>query len=86
MAVNYGYVVDSDVFEEFLRLPVRQRERLVMIFQSLAGDPFQRGETSFHDSTDREIQKKLFNQWVISFWADDAVKEVRIVGIQKARR
>jgi hypothetical protein len=86
MAANYGYVVDSDVLEEFLRIPLRQREGLVMAFRRLAGNPFQRGETSFHDFTDREIQKKLFGQWVISFWADHAVKEVRIVGIQKARR
>ncbi len=37
------------------------------------------------DSDGREIQKKKFEPWLVSYWADHAVKEIRIVGIQKAR-
>lgn len=78
----YHYVVDCDVAETLLRLPIRQREQLIRAFRFLASDPFQLGESSFKDSSSRDIQKKRFGRWIISFWTDHPVKEVRIVGLQ----
>jgi hypothetical protein len=86
MAAAFVYVLDGIVLEEFLHQPIRQRERLLTIFRRLAENPNQKGETFFLDSTRRQIQRKLFDQWQISFWSDHAVKEVRIVGIQRVRR
>ena len=80
--MEYRYVIDCDVAETLLRLPSRQREELIRAFRFLAGDPHQRGESSFKDSTSRDIYKKRFGRWVISFWADHPVKELRILGIQ----
>jgi hypothetical protein len=86
MALDYRYALDCAVVEHILLLPARQREQFVAIFRSLANDPFQRGDFTFRDPSTREIQVKLFGQWKISFWSDHPVKEVRIVGIQRARR
>ena len=83
--MEYRYVIDCDVAEILLRLPVRQREELIRAFRLLASDPFQQGESLFKDLTGRDIQKKRFGRWVVSFWADHAVKELRIVGIQARR-
>jgi hypothetical protein len=83
---TYQYVLDGDVLEEFLRRSIRQREKLLTVFRLLADNPFQRGEFCFRDSTSREIQRNRFGDWTISFWSDHAVKEVRIVGIQRIKR
>jgi len=83
--MEYRYVIDCDVAENLLRLPFRQREELIRIFRFLAADPNQRGESSFKDSTLRDIQKQRFGRWIISFWADHPVKVLRIVGIQVHR-
>lgn len=64
---------------------VQQRQQLLRIFHILAENPFQTGSSVFHDSSDREIHKQVFDQWIISFWSDHAVKEVRIIGIQRRR-
>src|SRR5687767_4669412 len=40
-----------------LRLPVRQREELIRAFRLLAGQPHQRGESSFKDSNFRDVHK-----------------------------
>ncbi len=80
--MEYRYVIDCDVAETLLRLPTRQREELIRVFRFLTQNPYQRGESSFKDSTSREIHKKRFSRWVISFWADHPVKELRILGIQ----
>ena len=84
--MSYRYVLDCTVAEDILTLSARQRGQFVQIFRSLAENPFQRGEQTFKDSTQREIQKKRFGGWLVSYWADHAVKELRIVGIQKAKQ
>ncbi len=86
MAMPYRYVLDCSVAEDLLALPARQREQFIQIFRRLANDPYQTGETFFRDSSAREIQKKFFGRWLVSFWPDHAVKELRIVGIQIASR
>jgi hypothetical protein len=86
MPARYRYVLDGTVAEEVLTAPARQREQFIKVFRHLADDPFQRGESFFRDSSGREIQKKLFGQWLISFWPDHAVQEMRVVGIQRATR
>jgi len=86
MAASYRYVLDDSVVENLLTLPARHREQFVIFFRRLAGDPFQSGESSFRDLSRREIQRAHFGQWLVSFWADHAVKELRIVGIQRFKR
>jgi hypothetical protein len=80
--MEYRYVIDCDVAETLLRLPSRQREELIRAFRHLAADPHQRGDSSFKDSTLRVIQKQRFGRWLISFWPNHPVKELRIVGVQ----
>jgi hypothetical protein len=86
MAAAYRYVLDCDVAEDLLALPARHRDHFIRIFQELAGNPHQKGRSYFRDSSGREIQKGHFGHWLVSYWTDHAVKEVRIVGIQRAAR
>ena len=83
--MDYRYVLDEEVAETLLTLSARQRAEFIQIFRALAANPHQRGEQVFHDSTGREIQKLRFGRWLISYWPDHAVKEVRIVGIQRTK-
>ena len=80
----YRYVLDGDVAEALWELSARQRTGFIKAFRRLADDPYQKGEWVFKDLVGRAIQKKRFDRWLISYWPDHAVKEVRIVGIQRA--
>jgi len=71
--------------EIVLRLPSRQREESIRVFRFLASEPFLKGDTSFKDSSFREIQKKRFGKWVVAYWNDDPIREVRILGLQIVR-
>ena len=82
----YRYVLDCEVAESFLRLSARQRDELIQTFRMLAANPFIKGGCVFRDSSLREIQKQRFGSWLITFWADHALKEVRIVALQRAAR
>ncbi|MEK7683832.1 MAG: hypothetical protein AAB466_00250 [Verrucomicrobiota bacterium] len=84
--MRYRYVLDCAVAESIFGLSGRQRDLFIRFFRALADDPFQVGDETFLDSTGREIQKKRFARWLVSYWPDHAVKEVRIVGVQLATR
>ena len=83
---GYRYLLDRTVVEEFLDLPAHHRKSLLAIFQQIADNPHQTGEEFFEDSSGRKIQKRRFGTWKISYWPDHAVKELRIVGMQQAKR
>jgi hypothetical protein len=83
--MDYRYALDAEVAEVILSLSSRQRREFVKVFRALAANPHQRGEQTFCDSHNREIQKRRFGLWLISYWPDHAVKEVRIVGVQRAK-
>ena len=82
----YRYVLACEVAEDILELSARQRGEFVRLFRSLAENPFEPGERSFKDSSGRDIQKKDFGRWRVSYWTDHPLQEVRIVGIQKAQQ
>jgi hypothetical protein len=63
----YRYVLDCEVAEDILELSSKLRSRFIQIFRGLAHEPFQKGEQTFRDSVGREIQKKKFDRWLISF-------------------
>ena len=57
----------------------RHHDRLSRI----AGNPSQIGDYSEPDATGREVQFILVRDLLIAFWADHAVRELRIVDIEE---
>lgn len=80
MSSGYIFVTDSTVLEFFSNVSRKDRERLLRIFDSLAYDPYQQ-ETAFTLRSGRKVQVKRFQKWLVTFWADHAVKEVKIIEI-----
>ncbi len=60
----------------------RQRKVIGLLFQ-LADNPSQIGDYSESDNTGREVQFILIQDLLIAFWADHAVRELRIVDIEE---
>ena len=58
----------------------RQKKVVTLLFQ-LAEHPTQLGDYATRDDDGREIQHLLVADWHISFWADHAVRELRITDI-----
>lgn len=59
----------------------RQRELIRLLYQ-LAESPSQIGDYSEPDETGRDVQFILIRDRLIAFWADHAVRELRIVAIE----
>jgi hypothetical protein len=59
----------------------RQRKLISLLYQ-LADNPSQIGDYSEPDATGREVQFIFVRDLLIAFWADHAVRELRIVDIE----
>ena len=82
MSSDYSFVVDASVLDMFASCSKRERDSLLRAFAVLAFEPFQLGDFSQLTAAGRELQVKRFGKWLISFWADHAVKELRIVDLR----
>ena len=80
--MRYSYAVDDAVLDVFALLPKRQRERLLRIFDTLAEDAFQRGDTVQSDSVDRPCEVKRFGEWTVIWWAEHIGNKVHILAVE----
>jgi hypothetical protein len=83
MIPKHAFVADDAVLRLFTERNKREREELLKIFQALADSPYQTGEWRQKTKSGRELQVKRFGKWLISFWLDEPVLEVRIIDVKK---
>ena len=80
--MRYSYTVDDAVLGIFTSLPKRERERLLRIFDSLAENPFLRGDTVQRDSAGRPCEVKRFGEWTIIYWSEHLGNKVHILAVE----
>jgi hypothetical protein len=78
----YGYTLGDEAVRAFASLPVRQREKLLRVFDSLARFPSQQGDYQEAGGSGRLYEVKLSDDLMLTWWVDHAVREVRIVRIE----
>ena len=64
----------------------RERQRLMNFLETLAADPFQEGDFQEKDGDGRPVEVKILRQYALTFWADHALKEVKVTQMVKADR
>jgi hypothetical protein len=83
MTAKHAFVTDDAVLRFFGERTRREREELLRIFATLADDPYRQGEWRQKTKSGRELQVKRFGKWLVSYWRDELVLEVRIVDVNK---
>ncbi len=83
MNLGYTYATDRSVLEDAFVLPKRDRDRLRRAFEQLTGNPFHPPELEFMRPDGSRVNVNRFGDWLISWRADHAVREVRIVDIER---
>ena len=70
---------------ELLKSVAEQDRRVIeKFFDSLQGNPFQIGDYTENDAAGRPIQIKILGNFAAAFWADHAVKEIKVAAIVRA--
>jgi hypothetical protein len=65
-------------------LPRPQQQAIARFVDRLAEDPFQQGDYTDRDMTNRELQIKIVGLQAVTFWGDHPVREVKITDIRRA--
>ena len=78
---NYEPVLSSKALATLLRLSEKKQRELADILFQLATVPFQQGDYLLPDESGRAIHYIITGSYVIGFWADHPVSELRIVEI-----
>jgi hypothetical protein len=60
------------------------RRRVIAILEELKATPLRRGDFQQRDSTGRIHEVALLGEWLVTYWIDHAVAEIRVVGLERA--
>jgi len=82
---EWKLVLDEEVLSLLLACRAPERRQLLQALDVLRLNPFQRGDYTEKDNTSRELQVKVFGRFLISYWPDSFVSELRIVDIERIR-
>lgn len=80
---DWKVVFDEAAFEFFLGLKLRERHILLKAFATLKSNPYERPDFNSSDTTGRPLNVRGFRPFLITYWLDHAVKEVRVLEIQR---
>lgn len=77
----YEPVLSSKALATVLNLPKRRQQELSDILFQLASFPSQPGDYSLAEDSGRDVNYILIGNYVIGFWPDHAVSELRITEV-----
>jgi hypothetical protein len=82
----YAVYLRIEAAELLKSAATRNRRGIENFVDSLSGNPFKTGDYAETDAAGRPIQIKILGNFAIAFWADHAVKEIKVVAIVRADR
>lgn len=82
MSQNWQFTLNETSVHFLLAIKARDRQKLIHALEALAAEPLQRGDFEGKDDTGRSIQIKVAGSFLISFWSDLFVRELRIINIE----
>jgi len=82
--MEYEVYLRTEAFEFLRQRHTDERNRLLRLLHELGQDPYRKGDFFERDLSGREIQVLIFQRYAISYWADHAVKELKVIDIRYA--
>jgi hypothetical protein len=80
---GWQLVFDEVPFRYFVSRRLSERRTLLSAFDSLKADPYQRPDFDIEDISRRQLNIRAFRPFLITYWLDASVKEVRVVDIER---
>jgi hypothetical protein len=78
---EYDPVLSAKAWEFLCSLSRGRQQRLTRLIYQLADHPSRLGDYQTKDATDRYLENLRIEGYVFTFWADNAVNELRILDI-----
>jgi hypothetical protein len=81
---SWELVIHGPTLSLLLACRAPERRLLLKFCDQLRSNPDQQGDYQELDLTGRPLQVRIVGNWAVTFWADHAVKELRVVRIEPA--
>lgn len=81
---SWSFVLNQSSVEVLLETRRTERIRLIEFFRALSEDPCQQGDFEAFDDTGRPIQIKVVGRFLVTYWADQSCRELRVLQIERA--
>jgi hypothetical protein len=78
-------VLDEGAFQMFVSSRAPERRKLLSSFENLRSDPQRQPDYHIADSTGRRLNVWANRPFLITYWLDSFVSEIRIVNIDRVR-
>ena len=82
----YRVFIAAEVVTTLRTCGKREQQIITRLFDQLAQEPFLPGDYAEQDEIGRPIQVVITGSSAVCFWADHAVKEVKIIDLKSAGR
>ena len=83
MPAGYDYSLDRSAVTVLAASSAREQRLLLAAFDQLAQHPHTRGDYSYTDSDGRTNEVLDLGGFIVTFWADHAVRLVRVLLIER---
>jgi hypothetical protein len=81
--MRYIYTLDQGVVATILSSKGKTRIELLRIFEKLAEEPYTDGDWVEQSAAGRPVQVKQFKNWLVTYWPDHFVKQLRIADLRR---
>ena len=82
----YIVSIDATVLDNYSAAPGQDRIEFRKAIAVPAGDPYLSSDRRVRSAAGREYERRRFSRWLITYWSDHAVQEVRIVDAERLVR
>ena len=82
MSKGWQFILNETSVHFLLSIKSGPRQKLMRARDALASDPLKRGDFETRDATGRAVQLKVAGPFLISYWPDAFVRELRVINIE----
>jgi hypothetical protein len=84
--MEYEVYLRREVLEFLRQRRPDERDQLLTLLRGLGRDPYRQGDFTERDRSGRNIEVLVFRRFAILYWADHAVKEMKVTDVRFADR
>ncbi len=77
--MDYDFILSGNATRAFLNCIASDRRKAIQYFDYLADNPTQEGDFQERGESGRSYEVKIFEDFIITYWADHSSKELRII-------
>lgn len=83
--MKFTFVASQRTLDFLLSATARDRRAVAKLLEELAAAPYQQGDYEEMDETGRPVQVKRLGPYLVRWWMDDLVREVRVTRMEKIK-